>query len=79
MLAGVEMTAEEELALTDYVGHFLPTPKQLAPALDQLKRDTKAEIGGLIAAAHALVKADGAVRMREVAYLASLQDALHSL
>ena len=56
-----------------------PTLKQLIPALDQLKYDAKADIAGLISAAHALVEADGTVRLQEVAYLASLQDALLSL
>jgi tellurite resistance protein len=79
MLAGLEMTAEEEQVLEDYLRHFLPTLKQLVPTLDQLKHDTKAEIAGLIAAAHTLVEADGTVRLQEVAYLASLQDALHAL
>ena len=73
------MTPEEEEVLEEYLRHFLPTLKQLIPTLDQLKHDTKAEIAGLIAAAHALVEADGTVRLREVAYLASLQDALHAL
>jgi len=79
LLAGLEMTPEEEQVLEDYLRQFLPTLKQLIPTLDQLKHDTKAEIAGLIADAHALVEADGTVRLREVAYLASLQDALHAL
>jgi hypothetical protein len=69
----------KEDAFEDYVRHFLATLKQLIPALDQLKYDSKADIAGLTSAAHALVEADGAVRMQEVAYLASLQDALLSL
>jgi hypothetical protein len=77
--AGLEMKPDEEDALEEYLRRFLPTLKQLIPALDGLKRDTKPEIAGLIAAAHALVEADGTVRLREVAYLASLQDALLSL
>jgi tellurite resistance protein len=79
LLAGLDMTADEEVALKEHLRHFLPALKQLTPALDRLKHDTKAEIAGLIAAAHALVKADGAVRLREVAYLASLGDTLAAL
>jgi hypothetical protein len=77
--AGLEMSRDEEDALEHYLRHFLPTLKQLIPALDQLKHDTKADIAGLIAPAHALVEADGAVCLQEVAYLASLQDALLAL
>ena len=77
--AGFEMTPAEDDALKDYLRHFLPMLKQLISALDQLKYDTKADIAGLICAAHALVEADGAVCMQEVAYLASLQHALVSL
>jgi hypothetical protein len=75
----VELKSAEEQALEDYLRRFLPTLKQLIPALDQLKHDTKAEIADLISAAHTLVGADGAVRLQEVTYLASLQDALHAL
>jgi tellurite resistance protein len=78
-LVGVEMTRGEEVALEEYLRHFLPTLKQLIPALDRLKHDTKADIAGLISAAHALVEADGTVRLQEVAYLASLHHALQSL
>jgi hypothetical protein len=73
------MTPDEEDASEDCLRHFLPTLKQLIPALDRLKCDAKADIAGLISAAHALVEADGTVRMQEVAYFASLQDALNSL
>lgn len=78
-LAGLEMTVEEEQALEDYLRHIPHTLQQLSPALDWLKHDTKAEIAGLIAAAHELVRADGTVGLQEVAYLASLQHALQSL
>ena len=78
LLAGLEMTPQEEHLLEDYLRHFLPMLKQLIPALDQLKHDTKAEIADLISAAHTLVEADGAVRLQEVTYLASLQDSLRS-
>jgi len=73
------MTADEDTALGEYLRHFRPTMQQLTPMLERLKHDTKAEIAGLIAAAHALVKADGTVSLQEVAYLASLQRALLTL
>ena len=79
LAAGLEMTPDEDDALEHYLRHFLSTLKQLIPALDQLKYDTKADIAGLISASHALVEADGTVRLQEVAYLASLQDALLAL
>lgn len=78
-LAGLTMTDDEEAALDHYLRHFLPTLKQLIPTLDRLKHDSRAEIADLIAAAHTLVEADGTVRLQEVAYLASLQDALLAL
>jgi len=78
-IAGLEMTAEEEATLSDYLRHFRPTMLQLTPMLERLKHDTKPEIAGLIAAAHALVEADGVVRLQEVTYLASLQHDLLAL
>jgi hypothetical protein len=73
------MTAEEEATLSDYLRNFRPTMLQLTPMLERLKHDTKPEIAGLIAAAHALVEADGVVRLQEVTYLASLQHDLLAL
>ena len=78
-IAGLEMTAEEEGTLSDYLRHFRPTMQQLTPMLERLKHDTKVEIAELIAAAHALVEADGVVRLQEVTYLASLQHDLLAL
>jgi len=77
--AGFEMSEDEEAALSDYLRHFRPTMQQLTPMLERLKHETKPEIAGLIAAAHALVSADGIVRLQEVTYLASLQHDLLAL
>lgn len=71
VMAGVEMTAEEEEALREYLRGFRPTMQELTAMRDRLKHDTKAEISGLIAAAHTVVEADGVVRFPGVAYLAA--------
>ncbi len=78
-MAGREMTSAEEDALRDYLRHFRPAMQHMTPMLERLKHDTKGEIGGLIAAAHALVEADGVVRLQELSYLASLQRDLLAL
>src|SRR5262245_51577885 len=74
--AGLEMSRDEDEALNDYLRDLKPTIQQVSLMLDRLKHDTKAEILGLVAAAHAVVEADGVVRLQEVCYLASLQHAL---
>ena len=79
LAAGLEMTAEEEQTLGEYLRRFRPTMQQLTAMLDRLEHDTKAEIAGLIGAAHSVVEADGVVRFQEVAYLASLQHDLLAL
>lgn len=76
---GREMTAEEEAALSEHLRHFRPTMMHLTPMLERLKHDTKSEIASLIGAAHALVEADGVVRLQEVTYLASLRHDLRAL
>jgi len=77
--AGIDTTDDEEAALKNLLRHFRPTMQHVTLMLEGLKHDTKDDIAGLVAAAHAVVQADGAVRFQEMAYLASLQHDLLAL
>jgi tellurite resistance protein len=77
--AGVELSSMEKAALYDYLRHFRPTLIQFISAMERLNHDTKNEIADLIAAARAVVEADGVVRLQEALYLTSLERELLAL
>ena len=76
--AGAELNAEQTHALDHYLQHHRPAEIQLTPALERLKHDSKEDLASLIAAAHAVVEADGVVRLNEAIYLNSLLRDLHA-
>jgi hypothetical protein len=76
---GVEATLAEVAALTDHLRDFRPTRAQLQPALKRLERDSKDDIIALVAAAKAVVDADGVRRPREVRFLDELSRDLSAL
>jgi hypothetical protein len=76
--AGLAMTPEEIAALDHYLHHFRPTEMQFLPAIERLKHDSKEDLASLIAAAHAVVEADGVVRLQEALYLSALLRELHA-
>jgi hypothetical protein len=77
--SGFVLTPDERTALQNHVRRIHLLPMQLAPAVERLKHDSKADIAALLSAAHALVEADGVVRMQETSFLLSLQDDLNPL
>jgi hypothetical protein len=76
---GREMSTAEEIALADYLRRYRPAMDEVGPMLTVLKRDTKDEILDLIGVAHEVIRADGALRLEEVAYLTSLRHDLLAL
>jgi hypothetical protein len=77
--AGLNLTPAETAALSDYLRDFRPTRMQLGPALKRLEHDSKADIAALVAAAQAVVDADGERRPREMQFLDELNRDLAAL
>jgi len=78
---GLELTPEESDALEVYLRRFRPSLPQTISAIEaieRLKHAPQDEIASFIAAARAVVEADGVVRLQEALYLADLQRDLHS-
>ena len=76
---GMNLCADEKIALRVYVCEFKPTHAQLTSALKKLHRESKTSLRGLIAAAQAVVDADGERRAREVKFLEDLSRDLAGL
>jgi hypothetical protein len=76
---GAELSTREEQSLSDYLRHFHPTLTEITSATERLRHADADEIAALIAAAHAVVEADGVVRLQEAMYLGSLEHALASI
>jgi tellurite resistance protein len=77
--AGKPATATEAAELGDYLRDLRPTTAQFGPAIRRLEDAEKDEVVALVAAAIAVVDADGARRAREVEFLAELSRELHAL
>jgi hypothetical protein len=72
-------TPAECAALDVYMREFRPTRAQLAVALKRLEREPEAKIAALLAAAQAVVDADGVRRAYEVKILGDIADELAAL
>ena len=77
--AGAAPSAPQREMLVAYVREFHPSLMQLDPALKKLAHDSKDDIAALLAAAQAVVDADGVRRPAEVKFLAELQQDLARL
>lgn len=77
--AGVPATAAEAAELGDYLRDLRPIMSQFDPAIRRLEEGTKEEALAVVAAAIAVVDADGARRPREIEFLADLKRELHAL
>ena len=71
--------AAECAALKDYIAQFRPSMTQLDSALKRLEHEPVRNVAALIAAAQAVVDADGERRPEEAKLLAELQDELKTL
>jgi hypothetical protein len=77
--AGAPATAAEAAELGDYLRDLRPTTAQLDPSIRRLEDGTKDEVLAVVAAAIAVVDADGARRPREMEFLTDLKRELHAL
>jgi hypothetical protein len=76
---GTPPTPEERAALDAYVREFRPSRAQLAVALKRLEKEPHARIAALIAAAQAVIDADGVRRAYELKMLGDIADELAAL
>lgn len=72
-LTGRPISDQERGALIVYLGKFRPTLMQLAPALLRLEREPHAHLDALLAAARAVIEADGVVKPDETRFLDNLR------
>lgn len=77
--AGKPATAGEVAELGDYIRDLRPSMAQFDPAIRRLEESGKDEVVALVAAAKAVVDADGARREREIEFLDDLSRELHAL
>jgi hypothetical protein len=80
-LSDIDMTPthEEQAALDAYLREFRPAHAQLSAALKRLEKESEARIAALIAAAQAVVDADGERRAYEVRILSEIPNELAAL
>ena len=76
---GMTVSLEEQAALGDYLRDFHPSFAQFGPALSRLHKESKDDIAALLAAAHAVVEADGEHRGGELRLLEELTHDLAKL
>ncbi len=76
---GIQATAAEAAELGDYLRDLRPIMAQFEPAIRRLEEGSKDELIAVVAAAIALVDADGMRRPREVEFLTELKRELHAL
>jgi tellurite resistance protein len=77
--AGMPATAAEAAELSDHLRDLRPSMTQFRPAISRLERGSKEEMIALVAAAKAVVDADGARRPREMEFLSELRRELEAL
>jgi tellurite resistance protein len=76
---GGPATTSEAAELGDYLRELRPIFAQFEPAIRRLEDCSKDEVIAVVAAAIAVVDADGARRPREVEFLTELKRELHAL
>jgi tellurite resistance protein len=76
---GLEFDGKDTIAFTDYIETYRPTLMQLDPAIMKLTHGDHDEVMALIAAARAVVEADGVTRPEETRLLQELDEELQRL
>ncbi len=71
--AGRAASDAERMALAKYVGCFRPSLLQLDPALHRLEQESHENLMALLAAALAVIEADGVTKPEEARFLANLK------
>jgi len=73
---GVEFDGSDTLEFVEYIESYRPSLMQLDPALMLLERGSHDEMAALLAAARAVIEADGVIRPEETKFLDELKEEL---
>ena len=76
---GLELDGSATVEFVEYVESYRPRLMQLDPALKRLEHGSREEMAALIAAARAVVEADGIIRPEETRFLDQLNEELGRL
>jgi tellurite resistance protein len=72
----VEFDGSDTLEFVEYIESYRPSLMQLDPALMLLERGSHDEMAALLAAARAVIEADGVIRPEETKFLDELKEEL---
>jgi tellurite resistance protein len=76
---GLELDGTGTIEFVEYVENYRPHLMQLDPALKRLEHGSHEEMAALIAAARAVIEADGIIRPEETRFLDQLNEELGRL
>jgi uncharacterized membrane protein YebE (DUF533 family) len=76
---GLELDGSGTIEFVEYIESYRPSLMQLDPALMRLERGNHEEMAALLAAARAVIEADGVVRPEETRFLDQLNEELGRL
>jgi uncharacterized membrane protein YebE (DUF533 family) len=76
---GLELDGAGTIEFVEYIESYRPNLVQLDPALTRLERGSHDEMVALVAAARAVIEADGVVRPEETRFLDQLNEELGRL
>jgi tellurite resistance protein len=76
---GLELDGTGTVEFIEYVESYRPSLMQLDPALKRLEHGSHNELAALVAAARAVVEADGVIRREESRFLDQLNEELERL
>jgi hypothetical protein len=71
---GLELDGSGTVEFVEYVESYRPSLMQLDPALTRLERGDHDEMAALVAAARAVIEADGVIRPEETRFLDQLSE-----
>ena len=78
-IKGLELDSSDTVEFVEYVESYRPSLMQLDPALKRLEHGSHGELAALVAAARAVVEADGVIRPEETRFLDQLNEELKRL
>jgi hypothetical protein len=76
---GLELDGTGTVEFAEYVESYRPSLMQLDPALKRLEHGSHDELAALVAAARAVIEADGVIRPEETRFLDQLNEELERL
>lgn len=76
---GLELDGGGTIEFVEYIESYRPSLMQLDPALTRLEHGSRDEMAALVAAARAVIEADGVIRPEETRFLEQLDEELGQL